>query len=286
MRRERACTNLMASLVAFALTAAAAPTDAVAAPPTGKKAAGADSAAQLAPGTLEKLRSGDEAAIKGALDDVRTVGKGAQAAAAPIAALLERGMTSSLTVAALDTLGDVEAESSSSAIAWYAVHRNASVRQAAIRALAKTKGPAAVTGLRHALSDGDAVVRGMAATGLGALKAKEAVRDLFSALDHRVGEAATSIGQLCAPSECDELAGKLGKLPFDIVIGGIDQVLFRPPSEADDDQKVKLVGRVREMGTAEANKFLKDVQKRWPATWSPRVKQAIDQGVLATAVPQ
>jgi len=31
---------------------------------------------------------------------------------------------------------------------------------------------------------------------------------------------------------------------------------------------------------------LKDVQKRWPASWSPRVKQTLDQGVLATAVPQ
>jgi len=255
-----------------------------AAAPTKKPAA--DAAAQLPPGTLDKLRSGDEASIRAALDDVRTVGKGAQAAAAPIAALLERGLSSTLTVAAIDTLGDVEAESSSTSIAWYAVHRNASVRQAAVKALAKTKGPAAVTALRHALSDGDAVVRGMAATGLGALKAKEAVRDLFVALDHRVAEAAASIGQLCSPSECDELAGKLGKLPFDVVLGGLDQVLFRPSSELDDDQKVKLVGRVRELGTAEANKFLKDVQKRWPASWSSRVKQAIDQGVLATAVPQ
>jgi hypothetical protein len=101
-----------------------------------------------------------------------------------------------------------------------------------------------------------------------------------------VGEAAASIGQLCAPAECDELAGKLGKLAFDVVTGGLDQILFRPPSEVDDDAKVKLVGRVRELGTAEANKFLKDVQKRWPATWSARVKQAIDQGVLATTVSQ
>ena len=157
------------------------------------------------------------------------------------------------------------------------------MRHAAVKALAKTKGPDAVTALRRALRDSDAVVRGVAATGLGALKAKDAVRDLFAALDHNVGEAAASIGQLCAPAECDELAGKLGKLPFDVVTGGIDQVLFRPPTEIDDDQKVKMVGRVRELGTAEANKFLKDVQGRWPKTWSPRVKQAIDQGVLATS---
>lgn len=283
MRRE------LAFLIASTLIAgsALAPRDAASkAPPKKRPAAGDVAAAQLPPGTLDRLRSGDEAQIKAALDDVRMVGKGAQSAAGAIGDLLERGLPSDLTVAALDTLGDVEAESSSKAIAWYVVHRNAAIRQAAVKALARTKGPVAVSSLRRALSDGDAGVRGMAATGLGALKAKEAVRDLFAALDHKVAEAAASIGQLCAPAECDELTGKLGKLPFDVVTGGLDQVLFRPPAEIDEDQKVKLVGRLRELGTGEANKFLKDVQKRWPATWSPRVKQALDQAVLATTVSQ
>jgi len=254
MRRHLACLTTCALVAGVALA-----TRNVAAKPPKAAAASAgrgDAAAQLPPGTLDKLRSGDPGSIRGALDDVRTVGKAAQAAAGPIAALLDRGTTSELTVAALDTLGDVEAESSSKSIAWYAVHRNQAVRQAAVKALARTKGPAAVTALRHALSDGDAGVRGMAATGLGALKAKEAVRDLFVALDHRVSEAAASIGQLCAPTEID------------------------------DDEKVKIVGRLRELGTAEANRFLKDVQKRWTPTWSARVKQAIDQGVLATTVSQ
>ena len=235
---------------------------------------------QLPPGTLDKLHSSDSASIKAALDDIRTAGKGAQAAAPPIATLLDHGLSTELTIAALDTLGDVEAESSSPSIAAYAVHRNTTIRQAAVRALVRTRGSAAVTALRHALSDQDAVVRGLAATGLGSLKAKEAVRDLFVALDHKVAEAAASIGQLCSPKECDELVNKLGKVPFDIVTGGVDQVLFRPTTEIDDDQKVSIIGRLREVGTGEANKFLKDVQKRW--TGSPRVKTAIDQAVLAT----
>jgi hypothetical protein len=50
-----------------------------------------------------------------------------------------------------------------------------------------------------------------------------------------------------------------------------------------DDIKVKVVGRVRELGTGEANRFLRDVQGKWPKTWSQRVKQAIDQAVLATS---
>ncbi len=277
MRRTSRC--LFACLLACA--AVATPRGYADAKPPKKKAEEAQ--APLPAGTLEKLRSGDEASIKAALDDLRTAGKAGAGAAPEIADLLEHGLTADLTVAAIDTLGDLESESASRAVAQYAVHRTKAIRQAAVKALARTKGESAVAALRHALSDEDATVRGIAATGLGALKAKDAVHELFVALDHHVSEAAASIGQLCTPPECDELAGKLGKVPFDVVTGGLDQVLFRPPTEVDDDQKVKVVGRVRELGTAEANKFLRDVQKRWPATWSPRVKQAIDQGVLATS---
>ena len=96
-------------------------------------------------------------------------------------------------------------------------------------------------------------------------------------------ETAASIGQLCAGSECERLAGKLGSVPFDVVTSGLDQVMFRPAADVSDDVKVKIVGRVRELGTAEGNRFLRDVQGKWPATWSARVKQAIDQGVIATS---
>jgi hypothetical protein len=98
-----------------------------------------------------------------------------------------------------------------------------------------------------------------------------------------VNEAAVSIGQLCSVEQCEQLASKLGKFPFDVVTGGLDQVLFRPPTDVNDDAKVKIIGRIREQGTIEGNKFLRDVQKRWTAGWSPRVRQAIDQAVLATA---
>ena len=126
-------------------------------------------------------------------------------------------------------------------------------------------------------------MRGLSATALGEMKAKEAVGDLFVALDHKVEEAAASIGQLCEPSDCERLAGKLGNVPFDVMTGGLDQVLLRGAKDVDDETKIKIVGRVRELGTAEANQFLKDVQIKWPAKSSPRVKQAIDQAVIATS---
>src|SRR5262249_50593208 len=148
-----------------------------------------------------------------------------------------------------ETLGDLESPDGSPVLSHYTTHRTVAIRRAAVKALARTKGPSASGALRHALSDPDDRVRATAASGLGALKSKDAVPDLFIALDHKVNEAAASIGQLCNPEQCEQLAGKLGKLPFDVVASGLDQVLFRPPAEVSDDAKIKVLGHVREMGT-------------------------------------
>lgn len=233
---------------------------------------------------IAKLKAGDESTIKDGLDEARMAGSGGAAAAPAVVDLLTRGLSLPLTQNAIDTLGDLEAESGSAVLAQYASHRNVKVRRAAVKALIRTKGAIAATTLKRALSDSDAVVRGAAASGLGALTAKDVVPELFIALDHRVNEAAVSIGQLCNPEQCDQLAAKLGKLPFDVVTGGLDQLLFRPAAEVNDDAKVNVVGRVREQGTIEGNKFLKEVQKRATAAGlSARVRLVVDQAVQATA---
>ena len=248
-----------------------------------KPVAAVPSAFTLSPALTQKLKSRDEAQIRSALDELRLAGKPAQSAAPAIAELLEQGTTAPLTEAAIDTLGDLEAESASPAVALYVSHRDVVLRRAAVKALIKTKGAAASKALRRALGDADPMVRGVAATGLGSLKAKDAMADLVVALDRKVAEAAAAIGQVCSAGECDQLTAKLGRLPFDVVTGGLEQVLFRPTSEVTDDEKVKVIGKLRELGTQESNKFLKDVQSRWPKGGSARVKQSIDQAVLATA---
>ena len=136
--------------------------------------------------------------------------------------------------------------------------------------------------LRAALSDSDAAVRGIAATALGDMKVREAIPDLFAALDRDVAEAAASIGELCTGQECERLVAKLGSVPFDIVTSGLDEVLLRSSAEVSDEMKLSIVGRVRELGTAEANHFLKGLQAKWPQKGSRHLRQAIDQAVLAT----
>ena len=214
--------------------------------------------------TVADLKSNDASKLRAALDDVRMGGK-ANAHLAP--------------TIAVTTLGDLENEAGSTVLASYAQHRSLKVRQAAVRSLIKTKGAVAIRALRRGLSDPDPMIRGVAANGLGVLKAKDALLDLSVALDHGINEAAISIGVLCGPAECDALSGRLGKLPFDVVSGGLDQALFR--ADLAEDSKIKIIGKMRELGTAEANKYLRDAQKR-AGSLSPRLKQAIDQAVSAT----
>jgi HEAT repeat protein len=237
----------------------------------------------LPPDAIKRLKSGDPAQVKSALDDVRVSGRAGAAAVPAVVDLLKQGLPAALAQAAIETLGETATEAASDILGWYSRDRDVALRRASVEALAKTHGANAVKALRAALSDPDPGVRGGAATALGDLKAREAVADLFAALDHKVEEAAASIGQLCDPGDCERLAAKLGYVPFDVMTGGLDQILLRGTKDVDDDTKIKIVGRVRELGTGEANQFLKDVQTKWPAKSSPRVKQAIDQAVIATS---
>ncbi len=237
----------------------------------------------LAADAIKRIKSDDPAQIKSGLDDARISGRAGAAAVPAIAQRLRDGLSPILTQAAIETLGDIQSEAGTDVLSWYARHRNVGFRRSAVEALAKTRGPNATLALRASLSDADPAVRGLAATALGEMKVREAVPDLFAALERSVPEAAAAIGELCSDNDCERLASKIGSMPFDVVTSGLDEVLMRPQTDVKDDLKVKIVGRVREMGTAEANRFLKGVQTRWPTRASQRVKQAIDQAVLATA---
>jgi HEAT repeat protein len=228
------------------------------------------------------LESGDERRITPALEELEQAGESAKDAAPLVEALLRQGSNAAVLEKALTTAGALKQQSSSTAVAPYVRHRTPEVRRIAAKVLIKTKGPDAVKALRLALRSTDAVVRGTGATGLGALGAKEAVGDLFGALDKNVGEAAASIGQLCAGPSCDKLLHRVGKQPFEVMSSGFDQLLFRPAAEVPDEQKIKVVGRLRELGTKESGAFLADVAERWPKDGSAKVKQALDAAVKAT----
>lgn len=244
-----------------------------AAPPKKPKVAPFDVA-----GTTAELSSGDEARVIAALGRAKAAGKAAGEVAPVIDRMLQRGLPISLAKAALATDGELGQPASVAAVLPYARHRDVEVRRAAAAALTKLGGAAAITALRGALSDSDARVRGAAASGLGALGARDAVGDLSAALDRKVLEAASALGQLCTDASCDAFEARLGKTPFDVMTSGFDAILFR--SDVSDAHKIKLVIQVRDVGTADANKYLRDVQSRWSG--SAAVKAALEAAVSAT----
>jgi hypothetical protein len=255
------------------------------APPKAKPKAGAKAKANtLAHLDLVQLKKDLAGTEQQAVAALKTIGEAGGDEGAPLVAeVLQRGGTETILEEALKTAAKLKSPSLSPSIAPYVQHRTEEIRRGAARALVKTKGTAAVEALSKALRSPDGTVRGTAATGLGELGAREALKDLFTAFDHGVAEAAASIGQLCAPPECEKFAERTGRVTFDVMQTGFDQILFRPPSEIPDEDKLKLVGRMRELGTVEVGKYLADVGERWPKDWSKKVKQAIDSAAHAAA---
>lgn len=270
--------GLVAALIAQCLSAGNAQAgDKPAAGAKDSKSAGGADTNQL----QAELQSGEEHRI---LEALTTIAEQRNADHAPlVAGVLERGSTSKVLLLALDTAGRLKVQTLGDRVAPYIRHRNGEVRRAAVRALVKTQGPHAAAALRQALRSADPFVRNTAASGLGSLGAKDAVEDLFKALANNVAEAAASIGQLCDAASCEKLAALLGKAPFDIVTGGLEQALFRPSAEVPDTTKIKIVVRLREVGTNESRRYLTDVRSRWPADGSVAVRQALDSAVKGVA---
>ncbi|HVW24787.1 MAG TPA: HEAT repeat domain-containing protein [Polyangiaceae bacterium] len=230
---------------------------------------------------LKKQLDGSEQDVIAALG---TIGDSQNPAGVPLVnEVLARGGNEAILQEALKAAGKLKSPALSPSIAPYVQHRTPEIRRAAARALVKTKGPAAVTALEKGLRSEDGSVRGTSATGLGEIGSRESIKDLFNAFDHGVAEAAAAIGQLCTPAECEDFAQRTGKVTFDVMQTGFDQILFRPSSEIPDEEKIKLVGRMRELGTVEVGKYLADVGERWPKDWSKKVKQAIDSAAHAAA---
>lgn len=248
----------------------------------GKPGSGPTAPAFDAKAVGDKLASKDPSAVAEGLALAKAGGAAAAAVAAPIEDLLRRGASQAVTKAAIEALGAIGSTSSSAVLRSYLRHRAPEVRRSAVRALGSTKGPEAVAAFKEGLRMDDGMVRGFSATGLGNLGAGDALGDLFLALDHNVTEAAAAIGQLCAPADCEKFAGKTGKIGFDVMTSGFDPILFRTPS-LPEEALIKLVGRLRELGTPEAARYLADVKERWPAGGSRKVKQALESAV--TSIP-
>jgi len=233
---------------------------------------------------LERLRqaldTGNEAEKLAALDELgRLTGPSAGPAAQRVNELLQRGASLAVLTRALDVAGKLGQTSSSAAVVPYTRHRTAELRSAATRALATTGGPDAVTALRALLHGGDRASRGLAASGLAMLRAKDAVPDLFAVLAKDVPEAAGAIGELCTGADCRRFADFLGKMPFDLMQTGLSPILLRPETEVSQEFKLELLEHLRKLQTDEARAFLETIRASYPEKGNAWVKYALEQAV-------
>jgi HEAT repeat protein len=238
---------------------------------------------KLAQAVVAKLASNDAGEVLEGLTAAQAGGAVGAPLAPAIEGLLTRGTTLPLARAAIEALGAIGAPTSSAALRPYVRHRVPELRRAAARALGSTRGPEALAAFREGLRSPDGQVRGFSATGLGNLWAADALPDLFLALDHNVTEAAASIGLLCTVETCEKFLARLGSIPLDVMTSGIDPIFFRP-KPFPDEKLVDVIGRLRELGSPEAGKYLADVLARWPAAGSKRVKQALESAVSSLPV--
>jgi HEAT repeat protein len=274
MHAQRTSAGRLLGAALVALSALTIAPHAEAKPPAKKTAAPTVDAKAL----QAKLAGGDATAIAQALAEAKQAGPGAASIAPAIEDLLRRGAPVAIAKAAMEALSAIGLPSSSAALRPYLSHRIPELRKAAVHALGDTKGPDALAAFREGLRSSDPVVRGFSASGLGNLGAAVALPDLFLALDRHVSEAAAAIGQLCAPNDCESFANKLGDVAFDVMTSGFDPILFRT-KPLPEDALLKIVGRLRELGTPEAGKYLADVESRWSG--SAKVKQALESAVAS-----
>jgi HEAT repeat protein len=283
--RTLAALGLLAVVPSLASAAPTARLGLLAAPPSApprKGPPGAPRKSAVPEAWLTQLRSSDEAQLKSAFDEVRAAGESGAAAAPAVTDALLQGLPPALAEAGLATLTEVSAAAGVPAFVLYMHHRQSSVRRAAARGLAKAGGPEAVAALQRLLRDGDAGVRGLAATGLGALRAREAVPDLVLALERRVPEAAVALGRSCEGAACDGLLAHTGTVPFSIIGPGLEALVLRPAAEVDEPRKLRVVSAVRELGTHEGHELLKRLAAALGNNASPALSQALREAIAAT----
>lgn len=204
---------------------------------------------------VEQLGAQDPDQVRGAIEALGLLGD--PRAVEPIAERIRRGLPPELLDVAIGTLTVLGRPEAGPVLFELASHRRAEVRLAAVQGIAAVQPRGADRALAQALTDSDAAVRSAAATGLGQIGATSALDQLFLALDRRVPEAATAIGQLARPAEVDRFLGYLGQLPFDLVTPALSEMLHR--DELAERSRLTIVHRLTELATPEVRAFLEQL---------------------------
>jgi HEAT repeat protein len=224
-----------------------------------------------------ELESGSEPRIMEALRTIEHAGKEGASAAPLVDALLGRGASVSVSLAAIKLAASLRQQASSSAIAPYVRHRSPEVRLAAVHALVETNGPVAAQALRQALRCNDPAIRAVAPAGLVRLGDRSAVPELLVALDRGLLEAAPAVGQLCSAAQCSALGARFGRVPLQPMLDASGHVLGR--ADVPDEAKIELIAKIGARSEPAARQFLARQLERHKTSGSARVREALEKAL-------
>jgi len=223
-----------------------------------------EATAMLAAGDPDQIQAGIEAL--GLIGTPRII--------EPLAQRIRRGLPRDLLSSAVEILGMLARPEAGPILFELATHRRPDVRLAAVNAITACRPSGAERALVVGLSDSDPRVRSAAAVGLGELGARGQVDTLFLALDRGILEAATAVGRLVDGPQVGRLLEHLGRLPFDVVSPGLNEVLAR--AEIPERVKLEVIARLQELATPDVKAFLQELLASLPQR---RGRDAIRQAV-------
>jgi HEAT repeat protein len=217
------------------------------------------------------LQSGNQTEVEAGIQALGLIGS--KAALDLLNARIARGLPRDLLVTAIFTVGAMGLPEGGPILAELTTHRSAEIRARAVEMLAALQAPAATPALIAALSDPDANVRSLAATGLGDLKASEALDRLFLAQERGVLEASLAIGKVIGARDVPRLLEQLGRTPMRTLAPALKALIAR--NDVDENARMQVVARLSELATREVKAFLGEVLAAHGSTLPARLRSAL-----------
>jgi HEAT repeat protein len=195
----------------------------------------------------------------------------------PLVTRIREGLPPELLELAVTTLLALGQPNAGPALYELTSHRRSAIRRHAIEAIAATRPADSEPVLLTALSDEDSEVRSAAAIALGEVGSPRAVDRLLLALNRGNSEASIAIGKLVAPKSVRKLSAYLGEVPFHHMGPALAVVIAR--RDVPDSEKLELIARLQEVGTAEVRGYLGNLLETSGDALSPAVKRAVERAI-------